>query len=195
MPLPGDGVLGPVGGGNVRHCFYGQDWDAEMGFKDAKAVERHANTSLVHSAMSPHITPIKLAGEELRWYHSDVSASNFFIDTSSPDDQLQIWMVNFNLVGVLPSSFASYSMHNYRDMFGRDVLALVRERTSCAISPNLRMMSVASGLLVMVGDPSLGLNEEGQDREGPNTKRIKRARKKFLEKKPEFRVYLPDVLD
>lgn len=89
-------------------------------------------------------TTIDLAGEELSFYHSDIRPDNFLVDEGG------IWMVDFEHVGVLPSSFASYALRTADSMF------LPAIRTLWPVSPNCAKLGRAAGLILQCSDKSLG---------------------------------------
>lgn len=96
-----------------------------------------------------------ISDESCRWYHSDVSLENFLVggkDSDSDSDPDEIWMIDFQHVGVLPESFASYGLYGYGDRFSKKV----GEVLDFPRSKHLRVMGRASGLIVMSGGGSLG---------------------------------------
>jgi hypothetical protein len=77
---------------------------------------------------------------------SDIDAANFMIDSNGT-----LFAIDFGRTGYMPPSFVSYALQNTKP-FTRMVARLVEY----PISANLTAMSVASGMLVISGNNSLG---------------------------------------
>jgi len=75
--------------------------------------------------------------------------SNFFLDTNG-----KMCIVDFEDVGLLPESFASYTVHLVSDLFIREVAGYL----DWSLSPNLHSMAVARAMLNMISDSTLGMS-------------------------------------
>jgi predicted unusual protein kinase regulating ubiquinone biosynthesis (AarF/ABC1/UbiB family) len=77
---------------------------------------------------------------------SDIDAANFMIDSNGT-----LFAIDFGCTGYMPPSFVSYSFMNLKP-FSRMVARLIEY----PIYANLSAMSVASSILVLGGNNSLG---------------------------------------
>jgi len=74
---------------------------------------------------------------------------NFLIDTNN-----KICMVDFEGVGLLPQSFASYTMHSGYDLFTKEIAGYL----DWLPSPNLYSMARAKSNLIVLHDETLGMS-------------------------------------
>lgn len=58
LPLPGDGLLGPVGGGTAKHIFF-PDFEAPFPFLDAKHIGEYVNKVSTYSAVSARFRSVQ----------------------------------------------------------------------------------------------------------------------------------------
>jgi hypothetical protein len=73
--------------------------------------------------------------------------SNFLLDTNG-----KMCIVDFEDVGLLPQSFAKYTVHSEHSHFASEVARYL----DWPRSSNLHSMAIAGGILNMMGDPTLG---------------------------------------
>ncbi len=73
--------------------------------------------------------------------------SNFFFDTNN-----NMCMVDFELVGVLPLSLASYTLHSGKNTFAREVAKYL----DWLPTSNLYSMAQVRGILWTTGNQTLG---------------------------------------
>jgi hypothetical protein len=81
--------------------------------------------------------------------------SNFFLDTNG-----KMCIVDFEMVGLLPESFASYTVHSKLDNFAREVAGYL----DWSPSPNHYSMARAGVILNTVGDTTLGTSTSTRHR-------------------------------
>jgi hypothetical protein len=93
---------------------------------------------------------ISFSDERLVFTQSDMDESNFFIDTNG-----KMCIIDFEDVGLLPESFASYTVHLRRNPFTSEVV----KHLDWSVSPNLRSMARAGGILKASGNETL--DEDG----------------------------------
>ncbi|KAF8887909.1 hypothetical protein CPB85DRAFT_1566587 [Mucidula mucida] len=148
VPAPPGHKFGPLGGGPIRHRFF-KDYEAPLVFSSIEALERYmekARMLLSRLATNP-VNSVSLSGERLMFMQADMDSSNFGVDEHG-----NTVLMDFQDVGVLPESFVAYTLSE--DM----ITALGLSILPC---------------LWMVGDPSLGLNEDGYPKPSTRTRRIK----------------------
>ena len=92
---------------------------------------------------------ISFSGESPVFTQSDMDESNFFIDANG-----EMCLGDFKSIGLLPESFASYTMYCYRDPFVIEVAKYL----DWSRSPNLYSMARACEILQKMGDPTLGMS-------------------------------------
>ncbi|EKM74487.1 hypothetical protein AGABI1DRAFT_88301 [Agaricus bisporus var. burnettii JB137-S8] len=135
-PVPPDGArIGPVGSGRARHRL-SWEFEAPLEFSSIQALERFLNRAI--ERLPPRgrssTAPISISHERLVFMQSDMDESNFGVD-----DEGRTCLFDFTTVGLLPESFASYTM---------------------SLTPNQRSMCRVASILVMSSGP-LGLDKDG----------------------------------
>ncbi|EKM73995.1 hypothetical protein AGABI1DRAFT_88327 [Agaricus bisporus var. burnettii JB137-S8] len=135
-PVPPDGArIGPVGSGRARHWLF-WEYEAPLEFSSLLALERFLNRAI--EKLPPQgrasTAPISISHEQLVFMQSDMDESNFGVD-----DEGRTCLFDFTTVGLLPESFASYTM---------------------SLTPNQRSMCRVASILVMSSGP-LGLDKDG----------------------------------
>jgi len=158
VPPPVDHLIGPLGGGRIRHKFF-KDWEAPLSFPSVAAVERYMEKgySLLPAPMQNLRPPVKICGDRLMFAQSDMDLSNFGIDESG-----KTVIMDFETVGLLPETFVAYTMSPHRALPIATSLGLSYD--------SIASMSGIAWLLWMSSDPRLGLNEQGY----PKTRATKR---------------------
>jgi hypothetical protein len=76
-----------------------------------------------------------------------MAESNFLFDTNG-----KMCIVDFEDVGLLPESFANYTVLSGRSHFAKEVARYL----GWTPSSNLESMAMAGGILNMLSDPTLG---------------------------------------
>ena len=79
---------------------------------------------------------------------SDIHEGNFILDREA-----RLCLVDFDTVGLLPKSFAVYTVKASGKPFAKSVAKYLPTWTS----PNLASMDVAKGMLMMLADVTLGM--------------------------------------
>ncbi|KAF9055016.1 hypothetical protein BDZ89DRAFT_1055641 [Hymenopellis radicata] len=152
VPAPPGHVFGPLGGGVLRHSFF-KDYKAPLVFSSIGAVERYiakAQTLLSNRATAKAaVESISLSDERLMFMQCDVHPSNFGVD-----ERGNTVLMDFGRIGMLPESFAAYTL--FSNSFAAVAASLGLERSS-----KLKSMAVISSCLWMVSNPKLSLNEDG----------------------------------
>ena len=92
--------------------------------------------------------PVSISHERLVFTQSDMDASNFGID-----EEGRACLFDFTEVGLLPESFAAYTM-SLRDPFTVEVA----QHLNWPPSPNLETMIQIYRCLVTLADPTLGMS-------------------------------------
>ncbi|EKM74489.1 hypothetical protein AGABI1DRAFT_116827 [Agaricus bisporus var. burnettii JB137-S8] len=151
-PVSPDGAtLGPLGGGAAHHELFGES-KAPLKFSSTLALERFLNTAI--TMLPPKgrssTAPIRISHERLVFTQSDMDESNFGVD-----DQGRTCLFDFTTVGLLPESFASYTMA-LRMPFTEAVARCL----DWSPTPNLQSMSRIARVLAM-SSGTLGLDEDG----------------------------------
>ncbi|KAL4074254.1 hypothetical protein J3A83DRAFT_4371530 [Scleroderma citrinum] len=152
LPAPPDRVwIGPLGGGRARHTLF-KNYKAPLSFLSIQAIERYLNTAITRvPPRSRPVAPISLRHERLVFTQSDMDKSNFGID-----DEGRTCLLDFGEVGLLPESFARYTMSSTAPF-----TAAVAQHLSWPSCSNLDTMSKISGFLWIYSDPTLGLDDDG----------------------------------
>ncbi|PKX93973.1 uncharacterized protein P174DRAFT_460098 [Aspergillus novofumigatus IBT 16806] len=88
---PPPGVFGSFTGGTYRHHFF-RDSEPPVPFSSAAGLEDYLNR-------------LDFSTEPLLCYYADMHPSNFPIDKHG-----QLWVIDFDQAGVLPSSFMNYAI-------------------------------------------------------------------------------------
>ncbi|KZT04173.1 uncharacterized protein LAESUDRAFT_703740 [Laetiporus sulphureus 93-53] len=153
-PPPDRVRIGPLGSGHARHKFF-KDYNAPLSFSSIQAIERYLNkASTKVTPRSGPVAHVSLCNERLVFTQSDMDESNFGVDVEG-----RTCLFDFGAVGLLPESFASYTMSS-----SVQFTAAVAQHLGWPSSPNLRTMGRISTFLWMYFDPTLGLDDNGNPR-------------------------------
>ncbi|KAF4248158.1 hypothetical protein CNMCM8980_006277 [Aspergillus fumigatiaffinis] len=99
---PPPGVFGSFSGGSYRHHFF-RDSEPPIPFSSAAELEYYLNRCLEwYNGVTGRQDKVDFSTEPLLCYYADVHPSNFPIDKHG-----QLWVIDFDQAGVLPSSFMS----------------------------------------------------------------------------------------
>ncbi|GIK04655.1 hypothetical protein Aspvir_008738 [Aspergillus viridinutans] len=102
---PPPGVFGSFSGGTYRHHFF-EDGEPPVPFSSAAELEEYINRCLEwYNGVTGRQDKVDFSTEPLLCYYADVHPSNFPIDKYG-----QLWVIDFEQAGVLPSSFMSYAI-------------------------------------------------------------------------------------
>ncbi|KIM41131.1 hypothetical protein M413DRAFT_445848 [Hebeloma cylindrosporum] len=159
VPAPPGLILGPVGGGPARHRLF-SDCEAPLLFSSIQALQTYMNRAL-DCVPLPHVPPnrppnMDFLDDALIFTQSDMHGSNFALDKDN-----KICMFDFEAIGVLPETFARFTLTLGRDPFLARVAACLGWTTD---DRNRASMERAGGMLVMMADPTLGLDVDGNIR-------------------------------
>jgi len=160
LPAPPGAGIGPIGGGYARHSIF-KDWTAPLRFSSSEALEIFLNKVWFYfCASSRWFTvglqslerlrdkdPIRIKDEPLVFGQSDMHEGNFILDPTG-----KICLVDFNTVGLLPKSFAVYTLRVPVKPFVESVGKYLPALTS----PNLVSLSEARDILIRIADRTLG---------------------------------------
>jgi serine/threonine protein kinase len=148
LRVPADTSPGPVGSGPICHDF----------FLECKSTHVYNTVQELQNQINKLVAPQKLKVNFLSEIKnglvlcpSDIDPSNFIIDTTG-----KVFAIDFGRTGYMPTSFVSYSLTTSTKPFTRRIARLVKYPES----DNLRAMQVASGLLVISGQNSLGIDPQ-----------------------------------
>lgn len=163
VPAPADHVLGPLGGGVIRHSFF-KDYEAPLVFSSIEALERYIEQvrpclySLEHpltsslgqarTVMSSELAKkrmgyVGLSGERLMFMQPDMDPGNFGVD-----ERGNTVLMDFGEIAMLPESFAAFTLSNHH--------AALATSLGLSSSSNAASMTRISSFLWMVYDPTLG---------------------------------------
>lgn len=92
------------------------------------------------------VAPVNLRGERLVFTQSDANEGNFGVDTEG-----RTCLFDFTEVGLLPESFASYTMS-----FKTPFIAAVAKHLGWPTTSNLDAMCKINRVVRMLADPTLG---------------------------------------
>ncbi|TDL24555.1 hypothetical protein BD410DRAFT_786067 [Rickenella mellea] len=149
-PIPPDARIGSLGGGPARHWLF-KNWEAPLLFSSTEALELYMNRALDRMPRGRGEYCVHIRDEPLVITQSLMDESNFMLDLKG-----RLCLLDFSHVGLLPESFAVYTV--------KILKPFVREVTKYLSwsSPNLASMSRVGEILVMAGDSTLGLDENGE---------------------------------
>ncbi|KAF7327806.1 hypothetical protein MKEN_00360400 [Mycena kentingensis (nom. inval.)] len=148
-PIPEGHVLGPLGG-RMRHSFF-RDCIAPFQFPSLDALERYVNRGRMlfrgkkRACSFPYIS---LADETTLFLQTDMHAGNFGIDA-----QGHIVLLDFDSIGVVPQSFALYTLHTRFPDIARALDLPER------LQEGVWWLSQIAGRIHM-GDPCLGFTKD-----------------------------------
>jgi len=91
---------------------------------------------------------VDFSNDKLVFTQSDMDKGNFFIDNNG-----KICILNFEQIGILPESFAQYTMYESRSAFVENVARYL----DWPPPSNLESMARAGSMLMMLGDSTLGM--------------------------------------
>ncbi|KIY43485.1 hypothetical protein FISHEDRAFT_78345 [Fistulina hepatica ATCC 64428] len=149
-PPPGAGI-GPVGGGYARHRLF-KDRKAPLKFSSNRALEIYVNKSYKWIPRGYEPPEIQISHEPLVFTQSDMHETNFLVD-----DKERVCIIDFGDIGLLPESFASFTVHSIGSPFVQGVAGYL----GWQVTPNLASMHRAAGILIMIANPTLGLDKDG----------------------------------
>jgi len=165
LPAPSDTTIGSVAGRDAPYMLF-KGFRAPMGFSGIKAIERYTNRVRICLPALPNHSPpadddlnqgldfsrkgfrpedISFSNEKLVFTQSDMHENNFFLDTEE-----KLCLIDFEGVALIPESSGNYALAN-RDPFVKKVADCLNRS-----SHNLKSTSTAMGLLLMIGDKTLG---------------------------------------
>ncbi|KAL4070554.1 hypothetical protein J3A83DRAFT_4372740 [Scleroderma citrinum] len=120
----------------------------------ATVLGQSASALTRRSRLAPLVEPVRIGDERLIFTQSDMDPSNFGVDNEG-----KTVLLDFGDVGLLPVSFALYTMSS-SSIFTAAV-AKCLDLPPCS---NLKSMAVMRGYLWVVSDPTLGLDNDGNPR-------------------------------
>ncbi|KAG9016049.1 hypothetical protein FRB90_003712 [Tulasnella sp. 427] len=149
VPPPSGHVLGPLGGGRIRHGFF-KDAKAPLPFSSVKALQRYMNEAYaLLSTRNKQVAPsVNIQDDRLMFSQSDMDSSNFGLD-----EQGKTVLLDFAEIGWLPATFVAHTLSS--PGFARTLAALGLSNKS-----NVSMSSISS-VLQMMAYPKLGLDKDG----------------------------------
>ncbi|KAK7052936.1 hypothetical protein VNI00_004256 [Paramarasmius palmivorus] len=155
VPPPPGHVIGPLGGGRIRHRFFKDD-RAPLLFSSTEALERYMQKgySLLSTQTKQQLSPINICGEHLMFIQPDMDSSNFGVDEHG-----KTVLMDFGEVALLPESFAAHAMTS--DMDKNLTQAITKSLGLSSSSNAAKSMAAISWRLWITADPKLGLNEHG----------------------------------
>jgi len=147
VPRPSGLTLGSVGGGRARHKLF-KNSGAPLSFSSAEGLQKYMNLALqrIHPGGRP--ADMNFLNDQLIFTQSDMDESNFALD-----EHQRVCMFDFRDVGVLPESFASYTLGGSANPFIKSVamhLDWVNDR-------NRGSMARAGAILQTSSNATLGL--------------------------------------
>ncbi|KAI6163336.1 hypothetical protein EDD17DRAFT_490007 [Pisolithus thermaeus] len=151
VPAPDGHVLGPLGGGRIRHSF-SKKYTASFHFQSVQARERYMNRgrTILQNQCRNQEDCISITNERLIFTQSDMHGSNFGVD-----EEGRTVLLDFGEVVLLPESFARFTLSSkeeFSPMIGS--LGFLGES-------NMALMGKVAYALAMVFDPKLGLDANG----------------------------------
>jgi hypothetical protein len=150
-PAPGQ-VMGPVGGGPIRHAMFKDYW-APMEFDDLGALERYLERGRLYLPRQSHnsVPSVNIRNERVRFWQSDMDDSNFGVDKNG-----EVVLMDFASIGLLPETFILWTL--CRD---RDVAPLLVPTLGLSGTANQSSLNAFRGCLWKVSSPQLGLGSDG----------------------------------
>ncbi|RDB18139.1 hypothetical protein Hypma_000611 [Hypsizygus marmoreus] len=150
VPPPPDHVIGPLGGGPIRHKFF-KDYTAPLLFSSVEALQRYMRKAytVLSTQAQKQVSPVEISGDRLMFTQSDMHHSNFGVDQHG-----KTVLLDFAEIGLLPETFVAHTMSSEKR------LAPIATALSLSGSSNFSMAAISS-LLWMVASPRLGLDEHG----------------------------------
>ncbi|KAJ7292646.1 hypothetical protein C8J57DRAFT_1428746 [Mycena rebaudengoi] len=147
VSAPSGDVLGPIGGGLIRHRFFKHN-QAPLAFSSIDALERYMNQGRkLLSRLAAHPPkPIIIIHDPLIFTQSDMRVRNFGVDKFG-----DTVLLDFGQIGRLPLSFVKHIMGS-DEIFISSVANLL----CLPDSPNMNSMARVSGCLWMTSDTTLG---------------------------------------
>ncbi|KAF7343475.1 hypothetical protein MVEN_01780400 [Mycena venus] len=142
VPAPSNVVIGTVGGMCLPYRVF-SDYEAPFLFSSKEALERYTNKAFEWVPLRTKPPPM-----EIIFIQSDMDESNFAVDK-----QGSVCIFDFEVVSLLPESFASFTLHAKRSPF-IDAVAGYLQWAPC----NLSSMGKAWQILNIIGDNTLGMS-------------------------------------
>ncbi|RXW21880.1 hypothetical protein EST38_g3970 [Candolleomyces aberdarensis] len=142
--------------GYAFNRFFGSHYKAPIRYTNADALERHINMALkTCRGRNPRPMKVNFSDEPLVMVQDVIKAHNFLIDPQT----LQVTLLNFGSISVLPRSFASYTLSNYTDAFSKRIYEVMNWERSGNMSP----MVAATGLYWLMTEACkcFGLDKHG----------------------------------
>ncbi|KAJ9257924.1 hypothetical protein DTO207G8_1701 [Paecilomyces variotii] len=132
---PPSGVFGNIGGGLIRHPIF-DDEEAPVHFASTAKLEAYINRALQwFNRINGRQDKVDFSNEPLMCYYADFHRSNFPVDVNG-----QLWVIDFEHAGVLPSSFMSYALRAHP----RGLSHTLRKEIPVPVSNNVVAMGNAS---------------------------------------------------
>ncbi|KDR65916.1 hypothetical protein GALMADRAFT_232799 [Galerina marginata CBS 339.88] len=153
VPPPSGLTLGSVGGGFPGHRVF-NDYEAPHRFSSVQALQNYMNRALLLIPPRGRPPAMHFLSDPVIFTQSNMDSRNFGLDTDE-----RVCMFDFSDIGVLPESFASFSLRKGDDPF----LSRVAEYLDWVDNHNHNAYSMArvSAALQMTSDPRLGLDMHG----------------------------------
>jgi hypothetical protein len=165
VPPPPNHVIGPLGGGRIRHQFF-KDYTAPLLFSSVEALQLYMRKvclcfrfliihrsltcnlgqayTLLSARAQKQLSPVEICNDRLMFTQSDMHPSNFGVDQHG-----KTVLMDFAEIGLLPETFVAHTMSSEKR------LAPITIALSLSGSSNASMAAVSS-LLWMVASPKLG---------------------------------------
>jgi len=153
-PAPKEFTIGPLGGARARHPIF-KDYIAPLSFSNIEALEAYMNKALERIPLKSRPSEVRISHESLVFTQSDMDVSNFGVDKNG-----KTCLFDFELIGLLPQSFAIYNMFSNRPPFTTEVV----RHLDWQPTPNMSAMRRIRGILWVLADPALGLKQKSLPR-------------------------------
>ncbi|KAG6806749.1 hypothetical protein H0H92_010140 [Tricholoma furcatifolium] len=155
--LPRNASVGSVGGGTIFHPLW-EDYEAPFDFTSAAAMERYLNRALLllpkFKGSRDPAPSISLNGVDLQFCHSDINYDNFLIDPET----LEISLIDADSISILPAPLFLESALLMNNPFSRAVWG----QLGLSHSPDVRLLTSLSNMMMQSGDAHFGLDNDGQ---------------------------------
>ncbi|KAL7922621.1 hypothetical protein ACQKWADRAFT_291946 [Trichoderma austrokoningii] len=156
VPAPPGHVLGPLGGGYIRHPFFKDD-EAPLRFSSVDALQRYMDRAYdrLLSRSSREIVPrVTIKDDALMFCQGDIDDSNFGLD-----DEGRTVLLDFADIGLVPATFVAFTLASPAFASTRAALGLSNEQSVS--------MAYIRSVLHMAANPELGLDKDGNTKARP----------------------------